>query len=145
MGDREAAEGKLGIKRLHVAQDGLAGGRIAHVSNRRGAAQGADHRLGAELLADLPEAAVGMEVGAVEGDDSGRLLTPVLQRVQAQDGMRGGVLVTKNAEYAARLAQLVVIERVRVHGHGLGRPSPHRSPLPMFRSSSSTPSRTPFW
>ena len=32
--DREAAGGELGEQRLHIAQDGLAGGRIAHMADR---------------------------------------------------------------------------------------------------------------
>ena len=35
VGDRKAARGEFGKERLHVAQDGLAGGGIAHMAERR--------------------------------------------------------------------------------------------------------------
>ena len=43
MGDREAAAPEIGKKRLHVAQDGPARCRIAHMADRHAAAQPVDH------------------------------------------------------------------------------------------------------
>ena len=57
--------------------------------------------------------ALGVEAGAVEGDDAGRLLAAMLERMQAEHGQRRGVGVAEDAENAALLAQLVVVERPR--------------------------------
>ncbi len=48
----------------------------------------ADHLLGAEILADMAEGAMGVELLAVIGDDAGRLLAAMLQRVQAKRHQR---------------------------------------------------------
>ena len=40
-------------------------------------------RLG-EVVADQADMALGVELGAVEGDDAGRFLAAMLQRVQAE-------------------------------------------------------------
>ena len=108
--DREAAAVELGEQRLHVAQDGLAGGRIAHMADRRHAGQPLDHLAPGEVVADQAHAALGMEPLAVEGDDAGGLLAAMLERVQAERGDRGGVGMAENAEHAALLAQPVAVE-----------------------------------
>ena len=64
--DREAAELEIGIQRLHVAQDGVAGGGVAVVADRGAAGQRRDHPRIAEIVADQAEAAMRMEVLAVE-------------------------------------------------------------------------------
>ena len=46
MGDREAAAVELREERLHVAQDRLAGGRVAHVADRREAFEALDRACG---------------------------------------------------------------------------------------------------
>ncbi len=43
VGDGEAAAVELGEQRLHVAQDGLAGGRVARMADGGGAGQAFDH------------------------------------------------------------------------------------------------------
>ncbi len=118
MGDREAAGGELGEQRLHVAQDGAAGRRIAHMADRGGARQPLDRRRAGEMVADQPEPLLRMEPLAVEGDDAGRFLAAMLQRVQAERGDRGGVRVAENAEHPAFLAQAVGfgVERERRSG-----------------------------
>ena len=74
---------------------------------------------GGEVVADVAEAAGGGEaVAGVVGDDAGGLLAAVLQRVQAEGDEVGGVLDADDAEDAAFLAQLVVVEGVR--GRGIG-------------------------
>ena len=56
-----------------------------------------------------------MEALAVEGDDAGRFLAAMLQRVQAERGDGGGVGMAEDAEDAAFLAQRVAVEiEVRV-------------------------------
>ena len=64
-----------------------------------------------EVVADVAEAAGGGEalVRGV-GDDAGRLLAAVLQGVQAEGDEGGRVLDADDAEDAALLAQLVVVE-----------------------------------
>ena len=105
---REAAGVEIGEQRLHVAQDGVAGGGVAVVAERDVALEAADHVGLVEVVADEAEAALGVEVGAVVGDDAGGLLAAMLQGVQAERGERRGVLVAEDAEHAALLAQAVV-------------------------------------
>ena len=110
MGDREAAAVELGEERLDVAQDGLAGGRVAHMADGREALEPLDGVAVGEAVADEAELALGMEDAAVEGDDAGRLLAAVLQGVQAERRDRRGVRVAEDAEDAAFLAQRVAVE-----------------------------------
>ena len=109
---REAAELEIRVQRLHVAQDGVAGRGVAVVADRRGAGQRRDHPRVAEIVADQAQAAMRMEVVAVEADDAGRFLAAVLQRVQAERGHRGGVGHLPDAEDAALLVELVVAREV---------------------------------
>ncbi len=61
-----------------------------------------------EVVADEPHAALGVELLPVVGDDAARLLTTVLQRVQAERGDGRGIGVAKNAEDPAFLAESVI-------------------------------------
>ena len=110
MADREAAGIELGEQRLDVAQDGVAGGGVAHVADRHGAGQAVDDLAPREGVADEAEAALGVEALAVVADDAGGLLAAVLQGVQAERGDGGGVGVSVDAEHAAFLAQPVAVE-----------------------------------
>ena len=101
---------ELGEQRLHVAQDGFAGGGIAHVADGGGAGQPVDHLAAGEVVADQAHAAFGVEALAVEGDDAGGLLAAVLQRVQAEGCDGGGVGMAEDAEHAAFLAQPVAVQ-----------------------------------
>ncbi len=121
MAERQAAEGEVGEQRLDVAEQRRALGRVADVTDRGVAGQGADHRLAAEVVADQAEDAVAVEQAAVEADHAGRLLAAVLERVQAEHGMGGRGVVAEDAEHAALLAQLVVDRRVPRSGHRLAR------------------------
>ena len=120
VGDREAAAVELGEERLDVAQDRLAGGRVAHVADGREALQPLDRGAVREAVADEAELALEMEDVAVEGDDAGRLLAAMLEGVQAERGDRRGVRVAVDAEDAAFLAQGVAIE-VEVVGAAFAR------------------------
>src|SRR5579883_1394845 len=71
-----------------------------------------DHVLGAEILADMPHGAMGMELLAVIGDDARGLLSAVLERVKAERHQSGGFVVAIDAEDAAFLAQMVVVEGI---------------------------------
>ncbi len=108
VGQREAAGVEIGEQRLHVAQDGVAGGGVAHVAERDVALEAADHVGLVEVVADETEPALGMEVLAVVGDDAGGLLAAVLQGVQAERGQGRGGVVAEDAEHAALFAQAIV-------------------------------------
>ena len=118
MRDGEAACGELGEERLHVAERGAARGRIAVMADGAVALQPLHHlRLG-EIVADQADVALDAELRAVEGDDPRRLLAAMLQRVQAERGQRRRFRVAEDAEDAALLVELVVVEFARiVHGH----------------------------
>ena len=108
--DGEAAAVELGEQRLDVAQDGLAGGRVAHVADRRHAGQPVDHLAAGEIVADESHPPLGMESPAVERHDARRFLAAVLKGMQAERGDGCGVGMPENAEYAAFLAQPVGFE-----------------------------------
>ncbi len=108
MRHREAAELEIRIQRLHVAQDGVAGGGVAVVADRVGSGQRGDDARITEIVAHQPHALVRVEARAVEGDDAGGFLPAMLQGVQAERGDRGGVGDVPDAEDAAFLVELVV-------------------------------------
>ena len=112
MGQGQAAEFHLGEQRLHVAQQGLAGGGIAHMADRAVALELADHRLVAEAILHMAQITMIVEGLAVERDDAGRLLAAVLERMQAQRHQGGRLGMTVNAEDAAFLAQMIVVEGI---------------------------------
>ena len=63
-----------------------------------------------------------MELFAVEGNDARRFLAPVLQGVQAERGVGGGVGESVDAEDSAFLVQVIVVVEVgRLHGLPLHR------------------------
>jgi hypothetical protein len=97
----------------------LAGGRIARVSDGRLAGQALDHFALGEIVADKAEPALGMKALAVEGDDARRLLSTVLERVQAERGERRRVGMAPDAEHAAFLVQPVGLRIMAVHAVGL--------------------------
>ena len=86
VGDREAAGVDIGKQRLHVAQDGIAAGRIAIVADRDVALQALDDAGAAEVVADEAHAALGVELPAVVGDDAAGFLSAMLEGVQAERG-----------------------------------------------------------
>src|SRR6516164_433890 len=110
MADRKAAGVELGEQRLHVAQNGLAGRRIAHMADCHLARQPVDHVASREGVGHEAEAPLGMKPGAVESDDASRLLAAMLQSMQPQRRDRGGLRMTENAEDAALLAEPVAVE-----------------------------------
>ena len=70
--------------------------------------QAIDHRLLGEGIADQSHMAFDVELSAVIGDDTGRLLTSVLEGVEAECGDRRGVLPPEDAEHAAFVVKMVV-------------------------------------
>ena len=118
MRHREAMVGKLGIKRLDVAQRRIAGGRIAHMPDAAAAVQFAHDVVAVEIAGDMAERPVGVEIFAVEGGDARRFLPAVLERVKAKRDEARRVVGAPNSENSALLAQFVVIERVGRQVHG---------------------------
>ena len=84
VGDGEAAGIQIGEQRLHVAQDGVAGGGVAVVAEGMWPLRRPMHVGLVEVVADQAQAALGVEVVAVVGDDARRLLAAVLEGVQAR-------------------------------------------------------------
>jgi hypothetical protein len=124
MGDREPAFRELSEQRLHVAKCGFAGGRIAHMADAAAPGQPPDDVVAVEIAGDMTHRPVRMEMLAVERRDSGGLLPTVLQRVQPERDEARRIVGTPNAEHAALLAQLVVVERIgRQHVLGPGFPN----------------------
>ena len=58
MGEGKAAGGEIDEERLHVAHDGIAAGRIAHMADCRVALQPVDHLARGEMVADEARNAV---------------------------------------------------------------------------------------
>ena len=108
---------QLGEQRLHIAQNGPAGGRVTHMADRSVAGQAIDHLAPREGVADQTEATFGMEAITVERDDAGGLLAAVLERMQAERRNCRGVGMAENAEYSAFLAEPV---RVKIGKIGFG-------------------------
>ena len=84
-----------------------------------------DHRPRGEVVADQAHPAFGMKVAAVEADDAGRFLAPMLERMKAERRERRGVGMIEDTKDAARLVQPVVFEPAHrgllgqnVLGHG---------------------------
>jgi uncharacterized repeat protein (TIGR01451 family) len=98
--------------RLRVLPGAAAGGRVAHVADRHVALQRAQLLL-VEDLGDEAGVAHRRDVAALAGGDPGRLLTAVLQRVEAEVGEAGDVVAGRvYAEDAAFLARRIAIYRL---------------------------------
>ena len=108
--DGEPAELEIGEQRLDVAQRHLAGRRVTHMADRGLPGQPGDHLFRAEVVADLPHAAVGAELLPVIGDDAGRLLTAVLQRVQAERNERRRIGMAIHPEHAALFMEMIPVD-----------------------------------
>ena len=76
--NREPAELEIGEQRLDIAHRHFAGRRIPHMPDCRMTAQTLDNFLRAEIVADLPCPAVGIELLAIIGDDPRRFLAAML-------------------------------------------------------------------
>ena len=82
----------------------------------------ADDVVAVEIAGDMAHRAVRVEMLAVEAGDAGGFLAAVLERVEAERDEARGVVGAPDAEDAALLAQLVVVERIG-RQHRLGTPS----------------------
>ena len=113
MRDREPTALQVGIEWLDVAQRGLTGGRIADMTARDAAGQGADNVVAVEIARNMTHRAMGVEMIAVEAGDARGFLSAMLQRMQSQRHERRRTVAAGDAEHPAFLAELVVFERVR--------------------------------
>ena len=107
MADSETAAFEFCEQRLHIAQDGFAGGRIAHVAHRGRAGQAVNHFAPGESVTDQTETTFRVEAFAIEGDDAGCFLTSVLEGVQTERGDGGRVRVAENAKHPTFFTQAV--------------------------------------
>ena len=110
--DGEPAELEIGEQRLHVAHRHLAGRGIAHVADGRMAAEPPITSLELKFSPTWPMAAMGVELLAVIGDDAGRFLAAMLQRMEAERRQRRRFGMAEDAEHAALLVQMVVVQRI---------------------------------
>jgi hypothetical protein len=84
------------------------------------------------MVADQSDAALAVEVLAVEAHDACGFLAAMLERMQAERSQRRGVRVVENTEYAALFVQPVFLKpaqdgifNLSLFGHGHG-PPPHK-------------------
>ena len=151
MADRKPAAVELREQRLHVAQNGLAGRRIAHVAHGRDPGQALDHLAAGEVVTDEPQPPLGMKSPAIERDDAGGLLAAVLERVQAEGGDRRRVRMSEYAEDAALFTQPVAVEVeagiVSSFGHLISSSSGERVQRALLRVKSRRLDRSaaPYW
>jgi hypothetical protein len=125
MGDGDAAARQVREQGLNVAHRRAARRGIAVVADGVIALQvGGVIALLAEDVADQARMTLGDELAVIVGDDTGRLLTAVLQRMQTENGQRAGAGVPENAKNAALLMQRIGL----VNGEWPGQPA-HGLPL----------------
>src|SRR3974390_1514264 len=94
------------------------------MADRRMAVEALDHVLRGEILADMAHAAMGVELLAVIGNDAGRFLAAMLEGVEAERGEGRGFGMAENAEHAAFLMRMIVLDGQGAQpgfGHGLAR------------------------
>jgi hypothetical protein len=106
--DRERAAGVVDCDGLRVLDVGSAGGGVADVADGDAARELAELVLREGVL-DEAHRAVRVELLAVARDDAGRLLSAVLERVEAEVREVGGLGVPEDAEDAARVVEVVVV------------------------------------
>ncbi|MEJ0044546.1 MAG: hypothetical protein WDM81_21025 [Rhizomicrobium sp.] len=139
MRERKAAAGQVGEHRLDVARRRAARRRIAVMADGEGAfeIERAGGVLAAEDVADEARMPLRDEMALVIGDDAGRLLAAVLERMQAKDRQRAGIGVAEHAEHAAFLVELIVLKCFAFWK------ARHRLPLPLLPVASK--SRSSAW
>jgi hypothetical protein len=107
VGDGDQPLGGVDADGLGVEQRRVAGGGVAGVADGHLAGQLGENVVGE----DLRDQAHALDVGqmlAVGGGDAGRLLAAMLQGVEAEIGLAGGVGMAVDGDYAALFAELVV-------------------------------------
>ncbi len=112
VGDGDEALGGVDADGLGVEQGRVAGGGVAGVADGHGAGELGQHVVGE----DFRDQAHALDVGqmqAVGGGDAGRLLAAMLQGVEAEIGLAGGVGMAVDGDYAAFFAELFFVAVVR--------------------------------
>jgi len=61
-----------------------------------------------EVVADKAQATFGMELFAVEGNDTSRFLAAMLEGMQAEGCQGRRIIMAEDAEYTAFLAQAII-------------------------------------
>jgi len=110
VGNGDAADFQFREQRLHVSQDRLAGGGVAHMADGAVARQTVQRRRIGEMVTDEAHMAFGMETAIMVGNNAGGLLPAMLKGMQAQCCQCGGVFMAKYAKYAALFMQGVFIQ-----------------------------------
>src|SRR5690606_3587561 len=105
VGNRETTGSKVGKERLDISQRGFTRCRIANMADRRRAGELAHDVVAVEIARDMPQRAMRMELPAVEGGDTCRLLAAMLQRMKAERNHGGGAIGAMDAKDAALLAE----------------------------------------
>ena len=98
-------------ERLDVVRGARAGRGVAHVADGPVSLESFDFALVAEHLGEQAESAMAGQMAVIVGDDTGALLTAMLQRVQAEIGESGGVRVAPHAEDATFLVNVFEFSR----------------------------------
>ena len=106
MRERQIAEGKIDRERLDVLEILPSGGGVAIVADGHRTGELLE-RVGIIDIRDKPLALMDMKLLAVAGDDAGRFLSAMLQRIQTKIGEIGRFLVAVNAEDGTFVVKLV--------------------------------------
>src|SRR5690606_28964472 len=108
MRHRKAAAPKVGKERLHITQNRLACGRVAHMADSHFPLQSVDHLGGGEMVSHEPKSPFRMEMLAIIGNDARCLLTAMLKRMQAKRRQGRRIGMTENAKDATFFAEPVI-------------------------------------
>src|SRR5262245_16876014 len=111
VGNGKAAGLQFGEQRLHVPKYGFPGGGVAYMTDGGVALQPPHHLFGGEVLTDMAKATMGIELSSVEADDTGRFLPAVLESVEPESGMWGGIRMAEDPEHAAFVLEVVAVVR----------------------------------
>src|SRR5262249_3191569 len=98
--------------RLRVEQGFVARRRVARVTDSGGAGKFVQN-IGLEDFFDLSHGAVGGKFAVVGRNDAGRFLSAMLQRIQAQVGELGRLLVAVDPDDATVVVEVIVHQLLR--------------------------------
>ena len=112
MGEGEAAEREVGIKGLHVAQQGFARGGVAVMADGGGTVQTVHHGRIRETITDEAEGTMREELAVIATDDARCFLPAMLQGMQAEGGVGGGIRCTEDAEDTAFVVEFIEHQRL---------------------------------
>ena len=113
VGDGDEALGGVDADGLGVEQRRVAGGGVARVADGHVAGELGEHVVGEDFRDQAHALDVG-EMLAVGGGDAGRFLAAMLQGVEAEIGLAGGVGMAVDGDDAAFFAELVGSSRIQV-------------------------------